>query len=345
MTAARTTGHFDGFNFDGFWDESQWSQKYTEPAPSDELIAEVEAELGFRLPDAYVELARLRNGGSLERCCFPMDEPTSWAEDHIAASGIFAIGREARYALLGDISSPFMRDEWGYPDWGISFADTPSAGHEMIMLDYRDCGPAGEPSVVHVDQESDYLVTKVAPNFAAFIRGLVTEDVYDDSAEMADAALATVQRGTLSPILRRALDAAADDLPNGEVILRHLAEQIVREKGHFSLHNDGKSWQLYDATFWLYSKLATAVSFDDYYDRAEGQADYERACHVLMLRYDLVAEPFGFHTGGAAKDFVRDWWDAKLAAGAVIETDQGFRFAEDYEQAMLRVLRASGPPA
>ena len=51
------------------------------------------------------------------------------------------------------MNSQFWIDEWGHPPIGIYFADCPSAGHDMIALDYRDCGKSGEPCVVHVDQE------------------------------------------------------------------------------------------------------------------------------------------------------------------------------------------------
>ncbi len=50
----------------------------------------------------------------------------------------------------------------------------------MLCLDYRDCGPQGEPTVVHVDQESDYKITFVAKDFASFIRGLEPDDAFDD---------------------------------------------------------------------------------------------------------------------------------------------------------------------
>ena len=55
----RTTGHFDGFDLEGFWsDHEYYAAEYTEPVPSEELIASVETELGYRLPDSFVEFAR-----------------------------------------------------------------------------------------------------------------------------------------------------------------------------------------------------------------------------------------------------------------------------------------------
>lgn len=48
------------------------------------------------------------------------------------------------------------------------------------MLDYRECGPRGEPGVVHVDQERGYRVTPLAPSFEAFVWELISEDEVDD---------------------------------------------------------------------------------------------------------------------------------------------------------------------
>jgi hypothetical protein len=80
----------------------------------------------------------------------------------------------------GFFGSQFWIEEWGYPPIGIYFADCPSAGHDMLCLDYRACGPDGEPAVVHVAQEWDYQITPVAPSFAAFIRGLEGDETFED---------------------------------------------------------------------------------------------------------------------------------------------------------------------
>lgn len=46
---------FSAAELSDLFDDSEYGrEKYTEPAPSDELVAEVEAELGYRLPAAYV---------------------------------------------------------------------------------------------------------------------------------------------------------------------------------------------------------------------------------------------------------------------------------------------------
>lgn len=72
-----------------------------------------------------------------------------------------------------------MIEEWEYPDIGVYFGECPSAGHDMICLDYRKCGKNGEPQVVHVDQEYDYKITFLAENFEQFVRGLVGEEMFD----------------------------------------------------------------------------------------------------------------------------------------------------------------------
>jgi hypothetical protein len=164
---------FGDFDLSDFWKNSEYAiEEYVGEPLTDELVKSAEDELGYRLPQAYIDLMKQQNGGIPRKTNHRMTSPTSWAEDYIAISGIFGINKTKRCSLGGGFGSQFWIDEWGYPPIGVYFCDCPSAGHDMVCLDYRKCGSQGEPQVVHVDQEADYQITFVADNFEAFIRGL-----------------------------------------------------------------------------------------------------------------------------------------------------------------------------
>ena len=177
---------FEGFDLSDFWEETSnyAKDKYIGPVPTDEMIRSVEEELGYKLPESYIVLMQVQNGGFSKKSAFPTSTPTSWADDHIAIEGFLSIGWDKTYSLCGKLGSRFMIEEWGYPDIGIAICDCPSAGHDMVFLDYRECGPQGEPKVVHIDQEDDYEITPLADTFEAFVRGLVDESDYDDEEDL-----------------------------------------------------------------------------------------------------------------------------------------------------------------
>ena len=78
------------------------------------------------------------------RTLFPTDTHASWADDHVVITGIIGIGKEKTYSLCGELGSRFVIDEWEYHDIGVAIWDRPSAGHDMIFLDYRECGSQGD---------------------------------------------------------------------------------------------------------------------------------------------------------------------------------------------------------
>ncbi|MBF0104522.1 MAG: SMI1/KNR4 family protein [Deltaproteobacteria bacterium] len=171
---------FKGVDLSDFWEDSDYArEEYIDNPLTGGKVAAVEEQLGYKLPAAYVALSKSQNGGIPKRTNHRTPTPTSWSENHIAVSGIYSIGDSKPCSLLGSFGSKFWCEEWGYPPIGIYFADCPSAGHDMLCLDYRACGPSGEPSVVHVDQELDYRITPVAESFGAFIRGLEFDEALD----------------------------------------------------------------------------------------------------------------------------------------------------------------------
>ncbi|MGA7832881.1 MAG: SMI1/KNR4 family protein [Terracidiphilus sp.] len=171
---------FGDFDISGFWNNTEYAKKeYVGEPLTEELLASIEKELGYKLPQSYIELMKCQNGGIPKFKCHRTQESTSWAEDHVAITGIFGISRNKQNSLGGGFGSQFMIEEWGYPPLGVYFCDCPSAGHDMLCLDYRECGVNGEPQVVHIDQECDYKITFVAQNFEKFIRGLESEEAFE----------------------------------------------------------------------------------------------------------------------------------------------------------------------
>jgi hypothetical protein len=174
---------FGDYDMELFWKPSEYAEQEYVGAPfTDEHVAALERELTYQLPASYVEFMGYQNGGIPRKTTHRTQERTSWANDHICVHGMFSIGREKPSSLCGSFGSHFWRDEWGYPAIGIYFADCPSAGHDMVCLDYQECGPSGEPRVVHVDQEWDYKITFVAERFEAFIRGLESDEAFEHEA-------------------------------------------------------------------------------------------------------------------------------------------------------------------
>lgn len=294
----------EDFDLVDFWEDSDYARKkYVEAPVTPALISAVEQELGFRLPRAYVAFMGHQNGGIPKRTCFPTQTPTSWAEDHVAITGFLGIGGEKTYSLLGSLGSKFMQEEWGYPDFGICICDCPSAGHDMVMLDYRGCGPEGEPTVVHVDQEADFRVTVLAPNFESFVRGLVHERTYDTSAEDLKETLIKLEHGSFSTALAELL-AASPAPARTETSLRRLLQAIATEKGYFALHADPHSYLVYDVLFDLFASIRPVMTAEAFLD----------AYPELLAFGDGAVS-----TGGYAPQFLVDWMKARRAAGDIVE--------------------------
>lgn len=143
---------------------------YTGPPLQDEMVRAAETSLGWKLPHSYVELLRHRNGGIPERRCFLTDFPTSWASDHFEISAIRGVGGDWGIDSASGLGSADLIAEWGYPAVGIVICDTPSAGHDTVMLDYSS-GEDREPMVVYVDE--DRVPRKIATSFEDFVERLV----------------------------------------------------------------------------------------------------------------------------------------------------------------------------
>ena len=166
------------FDWTGFWNDVDYAfESYIGKPVTDKDIRDAEAELGYTLPAAYIELLKNNNGGVLNKNCFINNDG-----DCVYVTGIYGIDRDKKHSIFGQFGNEFWISKWKYPPIGVVVADTISGGHDMIFLDYRECGPTGEPKVVRVDQEGDYSITLLADNFGDFIKNLYIsiEEITDE---------------------------------------------------------------------------------------------------------------------------------------------------------------------
>lgn len=168
---------FEGFDFEGFWKDDPESVRIAQgPVCTDEMILNAERELGYKLPASYIWLMKQRNGGYLKRDTFMLGYELSVVGDRMTIPQIYGIREGNSFgAINGMFGTKLMIDDWGYPDIGVVFGVGIFGEHEAFFLDYRECGPQGEPKVSHVDQECDYRITVIAENFESFIRSLVMD--------------------------------------------------------------------------------------------------------------------------------------------------------------------------
>jgi hypothetical protein len=149
----------------------------------------------------------------------------------------------------------------GYPDIGIYVCDCPSAGHDMVYLDYRKNGKDGEPEVVHIDQELDYSITFLAENFESFIRGLIHESVYDRFEEHLKNTLETIEKGKFSKLLLSMIQKETST--NFEKIIRTICKKLTLDKGCFAFHADELSyfWEIFfDKIFCIFRPRTSSNS-------------------------------------------------------------------------------------
>jgi hypothetical protein len=167
---------------DPFQDFFDASDHYTGPPLTDALVGAAERALGYTLPPSYLRLLRVKNGGVPRRQCYPTGG-TSWSDNHVRVVTLFGIG--GRWGIDSEqFGSRHLIRQAGLPEIGIVVGWTPAAGHDAVMLDYRECGPQGEPRVTWADGESEESQV-LANSFEAFLQGLVDCRPFEEQRERA----------------------------------------------------------------------------------------------------------------------------------------------------------------
>ncbi|MFA0961559.1 SMI1/KNR4 family protein [Roseivirga sp. BDSF3-8] len=153
-----------------FWDLNY----YENPPLTDKMIKQAEAELGVKLPDSFLDLLKIQNGGYTKGFAFPMTKKTTWSDNHVPLTELFGIvldkGSESAHNIM---QSGYMTQEWGLPEKQILLTGD---GHWWITLDYRQ---GSIPTVRWIDCECGEDI-HIADSFNDFFNGLLSEDKFAD---------------------------------------------------------------------------------------------------------------------------------------------------------------------
>lgn len=149
--------------------KSDYGKEYRFDGLTEEMIGRAERTIGYKLPKSYIELLKVQNGGVIDD---KYDE--SWL------SVIYGIG-PATDSFNG-LEEMFenWKEEWEYPDIGIPFGQTQSAGHDMYYMDYRFVDEIGEPRIVRIDIEQDNATYFVADNLVEFVRMIMANQKIEE---------------------------------------------------------------------------------------------------------------------------------------------------------------------
>ena len=82
---------------DDFWADCV-DDEYTGPPLTDEMVRAAERTLGVRLPESYLRLLRVRNGGYVRRGCFPVPPTADEPEEPVRIETIRGAGYRLRFA-------------------------------------------------------------------------------------------------------------------------------------------------------------------------------------------------------------------------------------------------------
>jgi hypothetical protein len=165
------------------------SKHYTLPRLTADEVRRAERQLGIRLPAAYVRLLKYQNGGRLRYGgIFPEQRSPRTHTTRKVYEFESIAGLHSRLERALNAITTVARKEWDLPEGLFPFDGD---GHWWLCLDYRKCGPQGEPCITHYDTEYE-REARIASSFAVLVSGLIYADPHyqwalDASAVQGDA--------------------------------------------------------------------------------------------------------------------------------------------------------------
>ena len=159
----------------GFWGAP--SEDFPDRPLTDELVAEAERVLEVILPADLLSLLRVRNGGAVAGA---WNAHSLGADKYVLFDYLLGIALDPDMPSM--LSTPYLIGECRLPSSIVLING--EEGHYWVALDYRECGPAGEPAVVRLENDGA-RDERLAPDFRTFITGLRPQAEFVESGRSA----------------------------------------------------------------------------------------------------------------------------------------------------------------
>jgi len=156
-----------------FWDPE--IEHLRLPPLTDELVVSAERQLGVTLPFDLLHLLRIQNGGVIADTWDACPADTNfYADDHVPFEHLYGIGPAGQAETMTLLDTPYLVEEWELPSPVVLLS---GQGHYWLALDYRGCGPEGNPPVVWIHNEMNHELP-LAPDFRAFVERLTASAAF-----------------------------------------------------------------------------------------------------------------------------------------------------------------------
>lgn len=155
--------------------EKIWASTIGDPFKLDlfdcHTLHRIEKKLHVKLPQDYIDLMKSRNGGTLARAIFQLEE------EEISIDHLLGIGESEEEGILITL---YMCEEWDLPKEIVLLSGD---GHSWVFLDYRM--NRDNPTVSYINTETEVDVV-LASDFTNFISKLTFDQSIDDSAYVSE---------------------------------------------------------------------------------------------------------------------------------------------------------------
>lgn len=147
--------YFVDADFNKLWEPvTSEYKRFTLPFPTDEEVIAHEKRLGVKLPASYIELATVsQNGGLLKRNGVLIRDEAGNVIRYVKINYISPIGHiEPEYTYLDQICD-YPSLLYNIPNL-VVIGENWDAHYEFFVLNYRNCGADGEPTIEFITRKS-----------------------------------------------------------------------------------------------------------------------------------------------------------------------------------------------